>query len=144
MCMVISQILKNSKIYMNKPYIKVGYNISNQFVFNLWSGFATYEEVLEIGNRTIDTCLAERAQRVLFDSRYMEVLDEPSRNYISNVFTEKMTKIGVKYAATVLPEDVFAIQSMEDIKDRLSEEKNVKVKYFTSTTKAVSWLRSTM
>ena len=50
----------------------------------------------------------EGAKKVLYDARQIEMLDENSKNYISGDFTHEMIKSGVKYAAAVFPEDIFA------------------------------------
>jgi hypothetical protein len=140
--MTISKLLQQATIYMDKRYIKVGYNEESKILFNIWNGFSSYEEVLEIGNRTIEIAEKKGAKKVLFDSTNMEILDKDSRDYISNQFTTKMTSLGVKYAATVLPEDIFAQNTVKDIQIRLQQNQKVQVRYFDSCKKALDWLES--
>jgi hypothetical protein len=140
--MTISKLLQQATIYLDKEYIKVGYNEEFKILFNIWNGFSSFEEVLEVGNRTLEIADKKSAKKVLFDSTNMEILDKESRDYISNQFTTKMTGLGVKYAATVLPEDVFAQNTIKDIQVRLQQSQNVHVKYFNDCKKALDWLQS--
>lgn len=140
--MTLSQFLSDSKLYLDKPYIKVGFNTCECVLFNVWSGFSTYEEILEVGRRTIEAATKEGAYKVLFDSRKMEVLDMDSLAYISGEFTYQMNKIGIKYAATVLPVDLFAKISIDQIQGKLQDAQVAHGQYFKSFDDALAWLRS--
>ncbi len=140
--MQLATLISAANIYMDKPYIKVGFNRKDRILFNIWNGFASHEEVLEIGQRTIDAAIFEKANKVLFDSRHMEVLDEASHRYISQEFTQEMLKVGVLYAATVLPEDIFAKQSIKQIKHYQEDAGMGHAHYFKSLQKAFDWLKS--
>lgn len=142
MNMTISKLLQKATIYLDKDYIKVGFSEESKILFNVWNGFSSYEEVLEVGNRTIELAEKKSAKKVLFDTTNMEILDKASRDYISKQFTDKMNSIGVKYAATVLPEDIFARNTVKDIQIKLEQNQNVQVKYFDSCKKALEWLHS--
>lgn len=140
--MQVSSLVNVAKIHMDKPYIKIGFNRRENILFNIWDGFASHEEVLEIGQRTIDAAIFEKATKVLFDSRHMEVLDDASHRYISTEFTREMLNVGVLYAATVLPEDIFAKQSIKQIKHYQENAGVGHAHYFSSLQKAFDWLKS--
>ena len=49
----MSTLLDKAKYYLDKPYIKVGYDPASGILFNVWGGFASYSEVRQIGQRTL-------------------------------------------------------------------------------------------
>lgn len=137
-----SIIPTGSKVYLDKPYIKVFWNPKSEVLSSLWTGFSSYEEVAAIGGRILDAVIFEKAEKVLYDARELEVLDNDSQMYISNAFTKDMVNAGVKYAATVLPEDIFAQFSVDNIQQSIAGNKDACVNYFKSFSSALAWLEN--
>jgi len=133
-------LLRESKMYLVKPYIKVGWHEPSGTIVHCWNGFATFEEILEVGKRTLSAVQQQHATKVLYDTRAMEVLDDRSRDYISGSFTIQMIRAGIHYSATVMPEDPFAQHSIQVIKERMERHLPERVKYFKTFNKAVDWL----
>ena len=79
---------------------------------------------------------------MLFDTRNMEVLDEESQQYVSHEFARQMRDIGIKFTATVLPEDEFAQFSVDKIKNAIFTGTATEIKYFKKIGSAVKWLNS--
>lgn len=138
---MLSAIIKDSKLYLDKPYIKIAWSIKEGIMINHFRGFATHEEIVEIGKRIIEAVKIEKAKKILYDARGLEILDDNSREYIIKDFTRQIGDSGVQYAATVLPEDVFAKSTMGQIEESLSHLNDIN-RYFPSINKAVDWLRS--
>ena len=136
------EIPQGATVYLNKPYVKVFWDPAKKVLASMWNGFSTFDEISAIGQRILDAVAFERAEKVLYDARHMEVLDEESQDYISNRFTHDMVGAGVKYAATVLPEDIFAKFSVDNIQEKISNNKEACVNYFGSFKKALEWLDS--
>lgn len=136
----IAALLKDSKIYLDKPYIKVAYHPQLNIIVHSWNGFSSYNEIQEVGKRTLEAVLKERATRVLYDTRGLEVLDDKSRNYISIEFTIKMIRAGINFSATIMPEDPFAQFSIEEMRHRMERHLPGRIKYFTTVNKAIDWL----
>jgi len=138
---MLSSIIKDSKLYLDKPYIKIAWNGKESILINHFRGFATYEEISEIGIRILQAVEIEKAKKVLYDARGLEILDDKSRTYIVEDFAQLMADAGVEYAATVFPQDVFARDSISQIRDSLKYLSDVN-QFFGSVTKALEWLRS--
>lgn len=136
----IATLLRESKTYLDKPYIKVAWHPQLNMIVHNWKGFATFEEVQEVGHRTLAAVQLEHAQKVLYDTRGMEVLDDRSRSYIAGEFTIKMIRAGIHYSATITPEDPFAQYSILAIKERMERHLPERVKYFAAFNQAVDWL----
>lgn len=134
-------IPENAKVYLDKPYAKIFWDPVNKILSSFWNGFSTYEEIVEIGKRILEATVLENAVKVLYDARCIEILDEESQNHISEEFTLEMKNAGVKYAATVIPEDVLAKFSVDNIQKKQDENREVSVLYFDSVTKAIDWLK---
>lgn len=138
---MLSSIIKDSKLYLDKPYIKIAWNGKQGILINHFRGFATYEEITEIGIRILQAVEIEKAKKILYDARGLEILDDKSRSYIVGDFTQQMADAGVDYAATILPQDIFARDSMDRIQNSLRYLNEVN-QFFGSVTKALEWLRS--
>lgn len=135
-------IPRNAKIYLDKPYVKVFWDPTRKILMSVWKGFSTFDEISAIGHRILDAVVFEKATKVLYDAREMEILDNDSERYISGVFTKEMVSAGVKYAAAVLPEDVFAKYSIDNIQQSIIHNKNACVNYFKSFQNAMEWLEN--
>jgi len=129
-------------IYLDKPYVKVFWSPKDGILTSKWSGFCTYEEVRAVGDRIIDMVNFERVKKVLYDAREIEILDDDSLGYISGDFAKGMMRAGVKYAATVFPEDVIARFSIDTIQRRLSQNKGDLIAYHQTIGAANNWLRN--
>lgn len=138
---MLAAIIKDSKLYLDKPYIKVAWNPKEGIVINHFKGFATYEEIVEIGKRIIEAVVTEKAKKILYDARGLEILDDNSREYIVRDFARQIGESGVLYAATIFPDDVFARSTVGQIEHSLRYLNDVN-RYFPSVTKALGWLRS--
>ena len=136
----VASLLKDSKMYLDKPYIKVAWHQPTGTIVHHWKGFATFEEILEVGKRTVAVVQQQHATKILYDIRSMEVLDDKSRDYISSAFTIQMIRAGIHYSATVLPEDPFALHSIQVIKERMERHLPERVRYFKAFNKAIDWL----
>lgn len=137
-----STLPRNAKVYLDKPYVKIFWNPTNKVLSTIWKGFSTYDEISAIGHRILDAVVFEKATKVLYDAREIEILDNDSERYISGIFTKEMVGAGVKYAAAVLPEDVFAKYSIDNIQQKIIDNKNACVNYFNSMTNAIKWLEN--
>lgn len=136
------KIPDNAKIYLNKPYVQIFWDPERHILTSRWSGFCTADEIIAVGRRILDAVTFEKAEKVLYDARGIEVLDADSQNYISGTFTKEMVKSGVKYAATVFPEDVFAKFSVEDIHHKLRNKNGTHINYFKTISRACTWLEA--
>ena len=132
----------NAKVYLDKPYVKVFWDPATKVLSSVWKGFSTFDEISAIGHRILDAVVFERATKDLYDAREMEILDNDSERYISGAFTKEMVGAGVKYAAAVLPEDVFAKYSIDNIQKTIVDNKKACVNYFKSMSNAVKWLEN--
>lgn len=135
-------IPKESKVYLNKPYVQVFWNPINKILTSRWTGFCTYDEIKAVAQRIIDAVTFEGARKVLYDAREIEVLDEKSQKYIAGDFTKEMIKVGIEYSATVSPTDIFAKFSLDDIQSSIKIPEASHNKFFQSVEDAFQWLQS--
>ncbi|MEO9804703.1 MAG: hypothetical protein ABJF04_15710 [Reichenbachiella sp.] len=136
------EIPKNSKVYLNKPYVQVFWNPLNKILTSRWTGFCTYDEIKAVAQRIIDAVTFEGARKVLYDAREIEVLDEDSQRFIAGDFTKEMIKVGIEYSATVSPTDTFAKFSLDDIQSSIKIPEASNNKFFKTVDDAFDWLKS--
>jgi len=134
------QIPKHANTYLDKPYVKVFWDPMTNILTSSWIGFCDFDEVSAVGHRILDAVSFEGAKKVLYDARQIEMLDESSKSYISGDFTHEMIKAGVKYAAAVFPEDIFAKITIDQIQQKLN--RTAAVTYFKSLKTASDWLKT--
>ena len=136
------EIPKESRVYLNKPYVQVFWNPLNKILTSRWTGFCTFDEIKAVAQRIIDAVTFEGARKVLYDAREIEVLDEESQRFIAGDFTKEMIKVGIEYSATVSPTDIFAKFSVDDIQNSIKIPESSKNKLFQSMDEAFNWLES--
>lgn len=127
-------------IYLDKAYVKLFYDKKSEVLTSIFKGFSTIEEVEAISIRMLQAVNIESAKKVLYDTRLLEVLDEVSEKYISTTYTSRMIEAGVKYSATIIPKDIFAQLSLDNIQKRHSRFEYRGISYFESFSKAIKWL----
>ncbi|PIB34832.1 hypothetical protein BFP72_05145 [Reichenbachiella sp. 5M10] len=132
---------EKSKLYLDKPYVKVFWNPEDRVLTSQWSGFCSFAEIKAVGERILDAVIFEQVEKVLYDAREIEVLDDESQKYISGTFTKDMISSGVKFSATVLPDDVFAKFSIDGIHQKLAHQRISNFEYFQSLSHAFLWLK---
>lgn len=132
---------QNTRVYLDKPYVKVFWNPEDKILMSKWMGFCTYEEIKAVGTRILDAVTFEGAEKVLYDAREIEVLDDHSQKYISGEFTSEMISSGVRFAAAVFPDDIFAKFSLDGIQRNIKQKKISNVTYFQSFSNALNWLK---
>lgn len=136
------EIPKDSKVYLNKPYVQVFWSPLSKILTSRWTGFCTHDEIKAVAQRIIDAVLFEGARKVLYDAREIEVLDENSQKYIAGNFTKEMIKVGIEYSATVLPVDIFAKFSVDDIQSSIKIPEASHNRFFQNIDDASDWLKS--
>lgn len=136
------EIPKDSKVYLNKPYVQVFWSPINKILTSRWTGFCTFDEIKAVAQRIIDAVMFEGAKKVLYDAREIEVLDEDSQRYIAGDFTKEMIKVGIEYSATVSPTDIFAKFSLDDIQSSIKIPAASHNKFFKNVEEAFEWLQS--
>ncbi|MEP2023128.1 MAG: hypothetical protein ABJH98_10515 [Reichenbachiella sp.] len=134
------EIPKNSKVYLNKPYVQVFWSPINKILTSRWTGFCTYDEIKAVAQRIIDAVTFEGAKKVLYDAREIEVLDENSQRFIAGEFTKEMIKVGIEYSATVSPVDIFAKFSLDDIQSSIKIPEATHNRFFQNMDEAINWL----
>ena len=135
-------IPSNAKVYLDKPYVTIFWDKTNNVLSTIWKGFSTYDEISSIGYRILDAVSFEKATKILYDVRRLEVLDNDSQEYISGKFTKEMVTAGVKYAAVVIPEDAFSKSSIDNIQKSILDNKEACINYFNSLPTAAEWLKN--
>jgi len=134
------EIPSSARIYLDKPYVKLFWDYQSKILTNTWVGFCTHEEILAVGQRILDVVEIEGVRKILYDARGLEVLDVSSQRYITGKFTIDLMEAGVKVAATVLPKDLFAQFTVDDIQKKLALHGGAFVNYFEEFNNAVNWL----
>lgn len=133
--------LNCGRVYIDLPYVKVACDLERGILFSYWSGFASYEEFVNIGERIVEIISKDQITRILFDTRDMEVIDDYSQAFISGDYTRDMIRLGIRYAATILPEDPIARESLMHIEHSVpvGESHN---NYFDTVEESLAWLGS--
>ncbi len=134
-------LTNKARVYLDKPYVKVFWSPEDHILMSKWTGFCTFEEIKAVGTRILDAVTFEGAEKVLYDAREIEVLDDHSQKYISGDFTIDMISSGVKFAAAVFPDDIFAKFSVDDIQKDIKQKRISNVTYFQSFSNAFNWLK---
>ena len=127
------------RVFIVKPYVRVMLDESSRILFSVWQGFATSDELMAIGERILEIVSKESVRKVLFDTREMELIDDYSQSFISGAYTLDMIKAGVQYAATVLPRDEVAQESLDHIRE-LSHIPGDHNRFFADYDEAIDWL----
>jgi hypothetical protein len=139
--MEILAYLKKSNLYMDKPYVKIGWNPKDEILASYWKGFFSLEEIVATGNRLIQVAKIEQAQKVLYDTTAMEILDETSQRFIAGEFTRHLVEAGILYSAAIVPKDFMAKTAVENIMAISPESIHNRSKIFNNFNTALRWLR---
>ena len=83
-----------------------------------------------------------RLQKCFIDLRLIPVYGKGSTEYVKDVWFPKVTTLGVRYVAFVVPEAVVGQMSMRSAHTNVGTEAAMTVEHFSDPDKARTWLQS--
>jgi hypothetical protein len=120
----------------------VVYNIETNAVFGTFIGFLSPDEFMAIGNQQLEMLETKRLNKVLNDVKRMKVLKPEMQEWVNNIWFPKAQKLGLKYFAFVVPDDIFGKLSMEGANKNAINALDIEIQYFNNYDSAKNWLVS--
>ena len=127
---------------LNEKIAELNLAHRNLGIYNdAWFGFVTGEEYKEIMDGPYYFYFAEsKCSKKMCNTLGLEGGMEPETSeWFNNYLFPKMLNAGLKYNAIVIPENIFAQQTMEDFEANLG---NKLARLFPNETEATNWLNS--
>jgi hypothetical protein len=119
--------------------IHISYNKQKNFIHVEWKGFASNSEYLEILTKQLQLTIQKQADKILYDLRKMAVVSTENQKYTNEVYFPQMAQAGSKYAAIVIPENIFGQASVNSILGKKNEAL-FEAKLFNNHQAAIEWL----
>jgi hypothetical protein len=110
-------------------------------------GFSLSEEVKSRHNKLLELLeekkpLHQKSIGLLTDTRQTEPLQEVDIEWLTTAWIPRLSQLGTRYIAVVMPEDEWAQTSVEAIREMMEEADNgLTQKYFKDGELALAWLR---
>ena len=126
--------------HFKTPYLTVHWNEKVNCVHMQWIKFVKGK-----GFRNgMDTGLDLHIQKGsppswIADARNLQVLDTEDQNWTNTDWFPRALKSGIKNMALIIPKDIFAKLSVENIMNKVPDT-DLTSKYFTSLEEAENWL----
>ncbi|HTJ50140.1 MAG TPA: STAS/SEC14 domain-containing protein [Cyclobacteriaceae bacterium] len=120
--------------------IKVLHNKEYNFLDVAFSGFISYEELVEICEYEFQLIEHYKIKKCLINLREINIYPPGGEEFIKTCWFPKVIELEVKAIAIVVPDDVFAQLSMQEAHDL--EQIPVTVQHFAEGDAARQWLES--
>lgn len=106
-----------------------------------WFGFVTEEEFKEVmAGAYLDYFVMSKCTKKVCNTLSLEGgMDEETSRWFNNELFPKLKNAGIRYNALVIPEDIFAQQTIEEFESNLGNDFG---RLFPSFDKALSWLKT--
>ncbi len=105
-------------------------------------GFLTPDEFKTIANQLLGILETKRLKKQLNDIKLMKVLKPEVQEWLNTDWFPKAQKIGLKYFAFVVPDDIFGKMSMDGANKNAQNTFGIEIQYFNNLDAAKNWLIS--
>jgi hypothetical protein len=125
--------------YYDSKAIRIDWDKVNKYIHVEWKGYASNTEYLEILGKQLALTKEKKAAKILYDLRKMGVVSAENQKYTNDVYFPEVAKAGSKYAAIIVPENIFGEVSVNSI---LGKTNNAlfEAKLFKDSSSATKWL----
>ena len=105
-------------------------------------GFLTPEEFKTVANQLLSILETKRLKKQLNDIKQMKVLKPEVQEWLNTDWFPRAQKIGLKYFAFVVPDDIFGKMSMDGANKNAQNAFGIDIQYFNNVDAAKNWLIS--
>jgi len=119
---------------------KVLHDKEHNFLEIIFSGFITYEELVEVCEYEFKLIEHFSIKKCLINLRHISIYPPGGEEFIKTVWFPKVIKLEIRAIAFIVPDDVFAQVSMEEAHD--VKKLPITIKHFTGVDAAKQWLQS--
>lgn len=105
-------------------------------------GFLTPEEFKVVANQLLGILETKRLKKQLNDIKQMKVLKPEVQEWLNTDWFPRAQKIGLKYFAFVVPDDIFGKMSMDGANKNAQNAFGIEIQYFNNLDAAKNWLIS--
>ncbi len=103
-------------------------------------GFLTPEEFKTVANQLLSILETKRLKKQLNDIKQMKVLKPEVQEWLNTDWFPRAQKIGLKYFAFVVPDDIFGKMSMDGANKNAQNAFGIEIQYFNNVDAAKNWL----
>ncbi len=121
-----------------KPNIKVGHNEMLSCLEVSFSGFITYDELVEAVHYEFEMIRHFTLKKCMINLREISIYPQGGQEYIKTEWFPKIIQLQVKAIAFIVPDDLFGQMSMQEAHS--SEQMPITIKYFKHTDEAQVWI----
>lgn len=105
-------------------------------------GFLTPDEFKTVANQLLGILETKRLKKQLNDIKQMKVLKPEVQEWLNTDWFPRAQKIGLKYFAFVVPDDIFGKMSMDGANKNAQNAFGMEIQYFNNLEAAKNWLIS--
>ena len=105
-------------------------------------GFLTPDEFKTVANQLLGILETKRLKKQLNDIKQMKVLKPEVQEWLNTDWCPRAQKIGLKYFAFVVPDDIFGKMSMDGANKNAQNAFGMEIQYFNNLDAAKNWLIS--
>ena len=118
------------------------YDLRTNAAIGTFIGFLSPDEFKTIANQLLDILEKKKVKKQLNDIKRMKVLKPEVQEWLNTVWFPKAQKVGLKYFAFVVPDDIFGKMSMDGANRNAKDTFGIEIQYFNTIDNAKNWLIS--
>ncbi|HCT29183.1 MAG TPA: hypothetical protein DIW31_00250 [Bacteroidales bacterium] len=118
------------------------YDMKTNAAIGTFIGFLSPEEFKAIANQLLDILESKKIKKQLNDIKLMKVLKPEVQEWLNTEWFPKAQKIGLRYFAFVVPDDIFGKMSMDGANKKAKDTFGIEIQYFNTLENAKNWLIS--
>ncbi len=118
------------------------YDMRSNAAIGTFIGFLTPDEFKTVANQLLGILESKRLKKQLNDIKLMKVLKPEVQEWLNTDWFPRAQKIGLKYFAFVVPDDIFGKMSMDGANKNAPNAFGIEIQYFNNLESAKTWLIS--
>lgn len=124
--------------YFSTDYAQINYDAESNAIVFIWLTPPSYDEFRNSMEQIIEAEQYFKTGKLIVDTSQQGTIHPDNQEWVANDWTERAIERGHTHAAIIMPKDIFAIMSIDDM---MVQVKGIIVGYFNNMKEAIEWIK---
>ena len=124
--------------YFKADYAQINYDAKSNAIVFIWLIPPSFAEFRESMEKIIEAEQHFKTGKLIVDTNQQGTIHPDNQKWVTTEWSERAIKKGHTHAAIIMPKDIFAIMSIEDM---MAQVNGIIVGYFDNMEDAIEWTK---
>jgi hypothetical protein len=124
--------------YFSTDYAQINYDAESNAIVFIWLTPPSYDEFRNSMEQIIEAEQYFKTGKLIVDTNQQGTIHPDNQQWVAKDWTKRAIEKGHTHAAIIMPKDIFAILSIDDM---MAQVNGIIVGYFNNTEEAIEWIK---